>query len=95
MRRASQQPAQYAPPPGTRHRGAARLLRRGAIGALIAMLLLALTVTWLLRSGGGRDYALLWVVAALPEGSALTWGRDGALVGRSCCTTCASSIRAC
>ena len=59
----------------------ARIARRVAIGLLLGSVLLLLFAAWLLRSGGGRDFALQRVLAALPADS-LSWQRaEGSVSG--------------
>jgi len=48
----------------------------------VLLLILAITLTWLLASASGRDVVLGQVVARLPEGGVLEWGRaEGVLLG--------------
>jgi translocation and assembly module TamB len=51
-----------------------RWLLRGLLMVFVVALLLVLGVTWLLRSGSGRDFALARVLASLPADS-LSWQR--------------------
>lgn len=58
-----------------------RALRWGLVALLLLTVLLAVSLTWLMRSGGGRDFALARVLAALPPDS-LSWTRaEGTLSG--------------
>lgn len=69
--------------PEKRSRGVriARIARWIAVAVLALALLLGLFATWLLRSGGGRDFALARVLSLLPP-EALSWRSvDGTLAG--------------
>jgi translocation and assembly module TamB len=60
---------------------ARRLAKRALLGIAVLLALTALSLAWLLRSGGGRDFALARLLAALPPG-ALSWQRvEGTLAG--------------
>jgi translocation and assembly module TamB len=70
--------ARPAKPRRSRSRQAARwLLILLALGAL----LVASTAVWLLRSGGGRDFALARVTSALPPGSLAWRSAEGTISG--------------
>ncbi len=58
--------------PGRRTRLSWRALRWVLWALLVLALLSALMLTWMLRSGSGRDFALSRVLSALPPG-ALSW----------------------
>ena len=58
-----------------------RIAKYALLGIAALLLLAVLFVAWLLRSGGGRDFALARVLAALPPDT-LSWQRaEGTLAG--------------
>jgi translocation and assembly module TamB len=73
-----------APPPAPRRRfyRRRRFWAGSGLGLLAVLLLAGVAGYWLLQTVAGRDVLLAQIVARLPAGSSLTWGRaEGPLAG--------------